>query len=213
VVAYRPVVGCGDLPKVAVNWGTRPFVSVMLAKLSLLLERSNPDSFVPFLFCDADTVLITDPSTELEVTREINLAPWFQSDRDDYEKPTAANRQFCMGCFYCARPAKALWQCAFKWLLDRLPEVVERTDGDFLSDQAAVNAALEYFCLEPPVLDQHRWINGARRWPTPEEVDAFDCEVRLVHANWTIGVQAKEARFVAAGLWHLSPDTLRTVGL
>jgi hypothetical protein len=228
---YRPLVTVGDVPEVA-RWGQREFAALMLAKLSLLMDLSPRDPkgpFEPCLFFDADTVLCDDPSELLEYYASSAEVPggasggpplWMQNGRDNYNPPSAERGEFCMGCFFACRSLHALWQVAFKWLLDRLPTLVEREDfGDFVTDESAVNAALCFLCLTPGTLDPYEFPNGARSWG---EVDSAGERrvggensnyVKVVHANWTIGIPAKEARLMASGLWTVPADTFREVGL
>lgn len=228
---YKPLVSVGAVPEGPVEWGKREFAHLMLSKLSLLMDLSPRElgaPFVPFLFVDADCVLLEDPSELLDYLASSALVHGgasggptltFQSDRNDYRPPEPYKGQCCMGCFFAARSEHALWQIAFKWLLDHLPQIVESTSG-FLSDQSAVARALEYLCESPGTFDAYQWPNGARSWGEAYDTgERFVVEggepkpVTLVHANWTVGVKSKEARLLASGLWTLDEYTLRECSL
>jgi hypothetical protein len=71
--------------------------------------------------------------------------------------------------------------------------------------------------MTPGTLDPHEWPNGARSWGFVDSAGERRAEtsayVKVVHANWTIGIPAKEARLMASGLWTVSAETFAEVGL
>lgn len=226
LIEYKPLVtAAGPLGEEPIDWGKREYAQVALAKLSILRDispRDDGEGFVPFLFLDADTVLLDDPTpylSGLDATAEVLSACrlWFQSDRPDYLPPSTDENQMCGGCFYSASSERAIWDVAFKWLLDHLGSVVERTDGAFVSDQMAICRSLDYFCFEPRVFDPERWLNGARAWESPRPGGHFIEAVReraiMIHANWCIGASVKEAQLRLGKLWFARDGYLAEAGL
>jgi hypothetical protein len=191
---------------VPIDYGTWQFAELTLTKLSML--RSEPGD-PEYLYTDVDAVFLDSPVEHLAAL--VGPRPYFQSDAPDFEQPSAAKRQLCMGCVWCPLGSLSrcneLWSRAYQWLKQRA--TAKRCDGSdrYFSDQEAVNA--EYLGGElPNILPPRTWLNGARvrRNELPPEAIFY-------HANWVVGVRAKEARLRTLGVWFARDEILRRLGI
>jgi hypothetical protein len=179
----------------AIDWGTRAFVSISLGKLAVQLELNDQEHFEPYLFCDADTVLLGDPTEYLE---RVALAPIsLHSDAADECLPSTESNLINVGIHYCAQPVPQMFAEAQGWLLARLGSLSDYADGNYVDDQQAVCRAIEQTRIVWGVLDPARWRNGRQHWPAPDAIG----DVLLVHANWIVGVANKIRYLKQKGFW------------
>jgi len=90
----------------AVLYGTPEFASQIARSKLELQEWLNGAVFRPYLFCDADTVLLNDPTSSLEGRND--AAIFLQSDRADWAMPTTQSNLVNPGVHCCARPVPEL---------------------------------------------------------------------------------------------------------
>jgi len=162
--------------------------------------------FKPFLFCDPDVVLLRDPESWLRGERLSWPGNWliFQSDRPDCAPPKSADAEYSTGVIYQLAPTLEFWCSAYKWLQCRMPTTTGIEGPNFVHDQTAANAILEVFGTIPGYMSPVHSRNGAQSW---------DGDPVLVHSNWVIGNDTKEARLRDAGYWFANDKTLTEVGL
>ena len=219
-----PLSSGNELPLEAIDYGTRTFVRVALSKLELFRKLSPSDPsmhFTPWLYTDIDAVFLDDP-TEYITAIDL-LCPetplWFQSDRADFELQLSTLAQnYCMGCVYSPVAQRDFWNLCFEWLAQKFPSLPERTASGFVSDQACVNALLSprVAPFKPGVLNPRLWLNGGRPWPAMDQgcvTEPGFPQPIFIHANYIVGAANKEARLRGEGLWFVSDETCRKVGL
>lgn len=183
----------------AIDFGTPDFASLELAKLVLQQTLNDPKHFEPYLFCDADTVLLHDPRSVLEAMTDAHLAPiWTQSDAADESRPSTLANSVNPGVHYCLVPVPILFAAAFQWLTENMPGC--------LSGQVAFCRALEQTGIRWEMLSPVLWRNGQQDWGNRSQIV-------LVHANWLVGTLNKEKKLKAEGCWFADVVALKACGL
>lgn len=191
-----------------IDWGTPAFpAQISLSKLALEQHLNDPDGFEPYLFCDADTVLLNDPTGVLD--GPFTHAIFLQSDRNDDGQASTESNLVNVGVHYCGRPVPAVFAAASAWLTERLGAITDQAAGNYVDDQAAVCRALESTGVDWALLEPRRWRNGSQSWPSPNEHH----DVLLVHANWVKGIANKEDRLKHTGYWFVNEDHLDDAGI
>lgn len=193
-----------DAPSKAADWGSMPFLSLMRGKLDLLVEVSHPNTFVPFLYLDADTVFLNRLPTALP-----NFIA-FQSDARDFEPASLQTAEACTGCIWCPTPARSIWLLAQEWIRVNQRFWHPAPNVHYFDDQTAVNQVLTALHRPFELLDPSLWLNGARAFDPPRNPDVAPI---LVHANWRVGARRKEAELRSRGWWFASDESLTMCGL
>lgn len=197
----------------SVNWGTKEFAkNICLTKLILMWELSLNESFVPHLFCDSDTVLLKNPNDCLRILCEkiSNQSLWISSDAATMnETPMTAKNTWNPGVCYIDKPQVEFWEYAKNWLSERVDRVVdisttEYFTGGYFDGQKATNMTIDHFKLKLVPLTPKFWRNGSFPW---------EGEMILCHANYIVGVKAKEQKFRDHGFWFADDDILKESGL
>lgn len=192
-----PVLRC-------VYWGSRDFLSLVRAKLDLLVELSHPNRFEPFLYLDADTVFLNRlPQVWPNILT-------FQSDARDFMQSTLESGDSCMGCFWCPTPAGSVWLLAMQWIEAHQPAWRPSPSENYFDDQTAVNAVLPSLGRRTGIFEPSLWLNGARAFDLPQDPGVAPI---LVHANWRVGARRKEAELRSRGWWFASDESLARCGL
>ena len=191
-------------PTTPADWGSADFLSLVRAKLDLLLDLSDPDRFEPFLYLDADTVFLS------RLPRSLPNILTFQSDARDFMQSILETGDSCMGCLWCPSPAGSLWLLAVQWIEAHLISWRPSPSPSYFDDQTAVNAVLPMLLRSTGIFDPLLWMNGARAFDQPQDHHVAPI---LVHANWRVGAKRKEAELRARDWWFVSDESLSRCGL
>jgi hypothetical protein len=198
-------------------WGTAAFSDLMLSKLDLLFSRACSNE--PFLFVDADCSFCADPFEGPHGLGEVPQTVrdpkslverpilYFQSERHDDAPASPESYTLCTGVIYCpGRGSESVFQVAKAYLVRELNRPHGK-DEDYRADQECVNEAIRFMCHSWGILEPDHWLNGGKEWSIQKR------QPILVHANWIVGAQAKEARLRAEGAWFVREDHLTESGL
>jgi hypothetical protein len=173
----------------ATNWSTPEFARLVVGRLHLLFGLCQQIAFEPFLMADLDCAFVQDPEPFLQSCG--GSAPWIQSNRDDFERPSLEHKEFCNGIVYYPTPQPEVFRRAIDWLVQRWPSI---TTAAYVDDEDARNAVMHELGIEPGVLPIDKFPTGRLPW---------DRDPIIVHANWVIGMDAKIDKLRAGGHWYL----------
>jgi hypothetical protein len=192
----------GNFSQVAVgsvNWGTREFTRMMLARLDLFSMLCKQEPFVPFLHTDIDCAFVRDPFDYLNrVCDKQDL--YIQSNRLDFIRPSTQKCEFCCGIqYYRAQKVDLLYR-AILWLSRKLLDLEKGSKGSkYFDDEHAMNQSMYEMGYNPGVLPIDLFPTGRNSW---------DRNPIVVHANWVIGIDLKERKLRNARYWYVDDEML-----
>ena len=192
------------VPSNTVNWGTKEFARMMLGRLDLLTMLSKQQPFVPFLHADIDCAFVRDPFEYLDKTC-VDHDLYIQSNRNDFKHPSTGNCEFCCGIQYYRAEKEKLLYAASLWLARKLLEMEKAKPGSkYVDDESAMNQSMYEMKYVPGVLPIDLFPTGRNSWSLSPIV---------VHANWVVGIGAKERRLRESGHWYVDDEMLKEVGI
>jgi len=171
------------------DFGSDAFNQIMKKKLEIIKEVVSEGFFTFYL--DTDIVVMKN------IIRDyFSLPPkslYIQSDLPNFSsKIYARMSNLCAGCMFFS-PSETSIQI-LKKALNVFPTCKH------LDDQCAINKVLMANPSWYDVLDQRKYINGARYFQNPTQ--SLSC-IWLIHNNWIKGVENKEQRFIKHNLWFV----------
>jgi hypothetical protein len=193
-----------DVPANAVNWGTREFTRIMLSRLALLTMLCKQKPFIPFLHTDVDCAFVRDPFDYLDkFCIEYDL--YIQSNRTDFMYPSAKCSEFCNGIQYYRTGHADLLYRASLWLARKLLDTeMEKPGSKYVDDENAMNQLMYEMGYNPGALPIDKFPTGRNPW---------NLNPIMVHANWVVGVGAKERRLREGGHWYVDDEMLKDLGM